>query len=344
MSKEGAEQIMISYNWEHQEEVKEIKDALEERGYRIWIDLHNMKGDINKAMAEGVEKSRVILVCVTEAYKDSYNCNKEVSYADTIRKSIIPLKLEKDVKFDGWIGPVIGSKLWFDFSNFKYFKESINGVDKELRALGVKRYGNAPSSDMDRPLHTLRVDGVCNWLKGLDIDDATITIFRNNCVTGDDLQHITQEELVDDFEVRKFVAKKILRNRDKSLAKASPSVVKPESKSPTAGSAGTSATARTATPTRVSHTVQVKAAEAPAPPRPPKPIATPSTTQRFHGPGHQSLVDNLMEKGLIKQIRVYKAMLAVDRGDFSMNNPYEDRPQSLGYPGCEHQRTAHGRY
>ncbi|XP_070551315.1 uncharacterized protein [Ptychodera flava] len=344
MSKKDEEHIMISYNWKHQEEAKLIKEALEERGYRVWMDLQNMKGDINKAMAEGVDKSLAVLLCVTKAYKDSHSCNKEASYADSRRKNIIPLKLESDVEFDGWIGLVVGSKLWFDFSDITYFNDSMNGVDKELKALGAKKYDNAPNQNYDQPLSTLGVDGVCNWLKSLEIDEATITTFRDNCVTGDDMQHITQKELLgEDFKVRPFVAKKITRNRDKYLEYTHAYEFMLESASPTAVSAD-------AATTRVSHTTSVPIQDTFSV------AGTEPTSKKHHKlapktllkhiqrssqeyvtglqrSSHYSMLEKLIGKDVLKSIRVLRAMRAVDRADFCKNNPYGDSPQSLGYPG-----------
>ena len=34
--------LMISYSWANQEQVIHVKDMLEERGYRVWMDVGNM--------------------------------------------------------------------------------------------------------------------------------------------------------------------------------------------------------------------------------------------------------------------------------------------------------------
>ncbi|XP_070547782.1 uncharacterized protein [Ptychodera flava] len=215
--------VMISYNWDHQEEVIRIKEKLEQKGYKIWIDLDNMRGNINRAMAEGVEGACVILMCVTDAYKTSFNCEKEAGYADSLRKPIIPLKLENDVRFDGWIGPIIGSKLWFDFSDMEYLDEKIESLDAELVSTGMKELAFNP--DAKPPFMSLDPDGICEWLKDLSIDDGTIKILRENCVTGKDLAVLTKEELVgNDFKVRPFIATKILRNRDEAMGVLPPNI------------------------------------------------------------------------------------------------------------------------
>lgn len=43
-------------------------------GYRVWIDYEQMGGSTLQAMAEAVENSAVVLVCMSEKYKESPNC------------------------------------------------------------------------------------------------------------------------------------------------------------------------------------------------------------------------------------------------------------------------------
>jgi len=35
--------IMISYNWDHQQVILRVVDALQSRGYRTWVDTEQMK-------------------------------------------------------------------------------------------------------------------------------------------------------------------------------------------------------------------------------------------------------------------------------------------------------------
>ncbi|XP_077985373.1 uncharacterized protein LOC144440019 [Glandiceps talaboti] len=220
---DGSMHIMISYNWDHQREVVKIKNELENLGYKIWIDLNNLKGNINRAMAEGVEGACAILMCVTDAYKASYNCEKEAGYADSLRKPIIPLKLQQGVKFDGWIGPVIGSKLYFDFSDSSKLQQTIKSLDAELASTGMKEKARNP--DARPPFMSLDVDGISKWLKELSVDDSSISCFKSNCVTGKDLAVLTKEELMsEDFKIKPFVATKILRNRDEAMGILPPNI------------------------------------------------------------------------------------------------------------------------
>ena len=46
---------MLSYQWDNQKEVLRIKESLESRGYKIWMDIENMQENIYKSMSEGIE-------------------------------------------------------------------------------------------------------------------------------------------------------------------------------------------------------------------------------------------------------------------------------------------------
>ena len=69
----------------------ELKNRLRTSGYRVWMDLEQMGGSTLDAMAKAVENSSVVLVCVSQRYKESPNCRAEAKYAFQLRKDIISL-------------------------------------------------------------------------------------------------------------------------------------------------------------------------------------------------------------------------------------------------------------
>ena len=72
--------VMISYQWDSQEVLVEVKNRLQASGYRVWMDLEEMGGSTLETMAKAVENSSVVLVCVSERYKESPNCRSEAEY------------------------------------------------------------------------------------------------------------------------------------------------------------------------------------------------------------------------------------------------------------------------
>jgi hypothetical protein len=66
--------IMISYEWDAKPLVLKVRDYLKVGGYRVWVDIDSMEGSTIHAMAEAVEKSAVVLMCMSHRYKESQNC------------------------------------------------------------------------------------------------------------------------------------------------------------------------------------------------------------------------------------------------------------------------------
>lgn len=56
-------------------------------------------------MARAVEEASCVLMCVTEKYRQSTNCQAEAQYAFKLKKPIIPLILENGFqRSKGWLG------------------------------------------------------------------------------------------------------------------------------------------------------------------------------------------------------------------------------------------------
>jgi hypothetical protein len=111
--------VMISYNWDVQKEAKELCAELQSHGYVVWMDILDgcMAGDTLEAMANAVGKAAVVIILVTYKYKQSANCRREASYAQDLRKVIVPVVMEPDYKPNatwGWLGLVIAGKKTYD--------------------------------------------------------------------------------------------------------------------------------------------------------------------------------------------------------------------------------------
>lgn len=190
----SANHVMISYQWDSQEVLVEVKNKLQANGYRVWMDLEQMGGSTLETMAKAVENASVILVCVSQRYKESPNCRSEAEYAYQLRKDIIPLMMERNYRPDGWLGMIVGTKLWIDFRN-SYGIET--GVGKLLRELGGRgrqdqgnhfadpgQLGNAEQVQEDCPPATPEAPGISSWtshdvecwLKDIGLDEVCKTV------------------------------------------------------------------------------------------------------------------------------------------------------------------------
>jgi hypothetical protein len=105
LAKIRANQLMISYNTASRDLCLKIKQSLEDEKFKVWIDVDEIHGSSLDSMAKAVESSDIILMCVTEKYRQSVNCQAEAQYAFRLNKKIVPLIMQKGYSnVDGWLG------------------------------------------------------------------------------------------------------------------------------------------------------------------------------------------------------------------------------------------------
>ena len=76
-------------------------------------------------MAEAVENAAVVCCFLTPQYQDSVACKDELTYAKERRVSIIPIRLMKDWKPNGWLG--------FSITGLKYINFCDMATNMDLR-------------------------------------------------------------------------------------------------------------------------------------------------------------------------------------------------------------------
>ena len=108
----------------------------------MWIDVEQMTGSTVEAMALAVENAEVVLIGVSRQYKESTNCRLEAQYAMQREVPTIPLMLADGYRADGWLGMLIGTRMWYGFFGPVLSEEGLfEGKVSELcRDLGVQIY------------------------------------------------------------------------------------------------------------------------------------------------------------------------------------------------------------
>ncbi len=88
--------------------------------------------------ANAVDNAQFILMCMSETYKRSANCQSEAEYAFNRKKHIVPLKLKTEYTPDGWLGFILGTRLYIDFGRYD-FDKAIGLLDNEIQLQKKKR-------------------------------------------------------------------------------------------------------------------------------------------------------------------------------------------------------------
>ena len=111
--------IFISYSWKNQNVVLKIRELLLNAGYRVWLDIDKMRGSTLEAMAQAVEDAALVLVCYSEHYRLSNMCRCEAEYMFQMGKPFIPVNMQYHYRPTGWLGIIIGARLYVDMSLVK---------------------------------------------------------------------------------------------------------------------------------------------------------------------------------------------------------------------------------
>ncbi|XP_070538016.1 uncharacterized protein [Ptychodera flava] len=162
--------VMISYQWDVQKTIIKIKDQLKAKGYKVWMDIEQMEGSTLEAMASAIENASVVLMCYSQKYKDSPSCRTEAEYTYRLRKSFIPLKIQPNYNPEGWLGILLGTKLYFDFSSRSRLDQEMPKLIRELGDRGHKFVPTQPEKSDSVTVSgsapaggTLPIAGTAQW-------------------------------------------------------------------------------------------------------------------------------------------------------------------------------------
>ena len=132
IEKKTKSHLMISYNTASRELVLKIKSELEKLNLKIWLDVNDMHDSTVESMASAIENAECVLMCVTEKYRQSVNCQAEAKYAFRLQKQIIPLILQSGyANVEGWLGFIISDKIFIDFTKYD-FNDAMNRLVKQI--------------------------------------------------------------------------------------------------------------------------------------------------------------------------------------------------------------------
>jgi hypothetical protein len=112
--------IMISYSHKDQQICLEIHEQLVKDGFNVWIDRDCLRGSTMVGIANAIENSEYVLICMSNTYKQSVYCQSEAHYAFELGCRLIPIVIESAYKPDGWLGIIVSGKIYVDFARIKF--------------------------------------------------------------------------------------------------------------------------------------------------------------------------------------------------------------------------------
>ena len=132
--------VMLSYQWDHQQQVKRAYDLLTKLGVKCWMDIAGgMSGDIYESMANAVANASVVVLFMSQQYQESENCMLEVKFAKQSGVEIIPVMMAGGGwRPSGWLGLITAGALWTRLSSESEFEASVRQLHGQIQqALGA---------------------------------------------------------------------------------------------------------------------------------------------------------------------------------------------------------------
>jgi hypothetical protein len=123
VSKRPLYDIMISYCWaESKQHANALCSLFERWGLTVWLDVRQIRGSTFEKMAEGIESSRLVVICIGERYERSASCRLECEYAAVLGRTIVPVYTTTGYTARGWLGLIVGGKKYYKLGEEKLWK------------------------------------------------------------------------------------------------------------------------------------------------------------------------------------------------------------------------------
>ena len=149
------EHIMISYNTANRDLCLKIKERLESLGHKVWMDVNDLHGSNLEAIINAVESSTCMLMCVTERYRQSINCQTEARHAFKMGKKIIPMIMQADYEeVQGWLGTIMLDQASVNFAK--------NPYDECIRKLKILLSRNEKEIQL---IQSAQIRSIDDWLE-----------------------------------------------------------------------------------------------------------------------------------------------------------------------------------
>jgi len=125
--------VMISYSWAQKSRMRQLAEFLKTQSIPIWLDVEQMEGSVLEKMAEAVENAGVVIIGLSSQYKESQACRTEAEYAYKLKKHVVCLMVEDGYQLRGWLGALLGNKLWYNPWGEGKFETGMLDIVKQIK-------------------------------------------------------------------------------------------------------------------------------------------------------------------------------------------------------------------
>ena len=108
-----------------------------------------------EAVAEGIEHSACVLICISDLFKRDNHCQAEVQYAFQRKRPLIPVIVRKGGKPDGWLSSIVNKKACIDLatsdskSALTLLAKAISQPEKYRSSQANSKSPTSPSKNRD---------------------------------------------------------------------------------------------------------------------------------------------------------------------------------------------------
>jgi hypothetical protein len=181
---ENDKHVMLSYQWDDQRAVLQVKEYLRKRGIPSRMDVDGgMKTDIYDSMAAGVSGSAVVVCFMSQRYQDSENCTLELKYSKKCSVPIVPVMMQGgEWGASDWLGIITAGSLWTPLHDPATFESQLPAlVDQILLAAPL-----VPAAAGTAPANTTAAESeaAVSELDSLRLELAKVTSLATCEITG----------------------------------------------------------------------------------------------------------------------------------------------------------------
>lgn len=176
--------IFISYCHQNTTRAMQIRDLLKERGLPIWIDAEAIRGNSVEAMVNGLNYARLVIICMSDGYRQSDFCKREAEYTVLKKKTYQPVIMQEGFHMENdWLCFMVGLQNWIDLgsdllfdANKSQFVDHVQHLFSTSKEINLSPSSAAKShtegTNIASEVKKWKTPDVLKWLDKEQLEDA----------------------------------------------------------------------------------------------------------------------------------------------------------------------------